>query len=172
MGKTLTARDIVRIALEVEQTGMECYQAMKAATSDPELAKLLDYLARDEGDHVGIFTQMFREVDLNPETMPDPSPEDQKHLERIMQSVIFEGPQTGIRLARSATTPLEVLTLALQFERDAMLFWLKLFALVREKDHALVQKLVQQEQEHIREVQSMLSERRAASGGIRVEEGV
>jgi rubrerythrin len=166
---TLTARDIVRIALEVEQTGMECYQEMKAATSDPELAKLLDYLAKDEGDHVGIFTQMFRDVDLNPETMPDPSLEDQEHLERIMNSVIFEGPQTGIRLARSATTPIEVLTLALQFERDAMLFWLKLFALVREKDRALVQKLIGQEEQHLSEIQSMLSMRQAASGGIRIE---
>lgn len=172
MATTLTARDIVRIALEVEQTGMESYQTMKSATSDPELAKLLDYLANDEGDHVGIFSQMFREVELNPETMPDPSPEDQAYIDGIMKSVVFEGPQAGIRRARAASTPIEVLTLALQFERDAMLFWLKLFGLVREKDRALVQKLIQQEEAHVREIQAMLSMRQAASGGIRIEEVV
>lgn len=172
MNQKLTARDIVRIALEVEQTGMESYRVMKSATSDPELAKLLDYLANDEGDHVGIFSQMFREVEMNPETMPDPSPEDQAYIDVIMKSVVFEGPQAGIRRARAATTPIEVLSLALQFERDAMLFWLKLFGLVQEKDRVLVQRMIQQEEEHVREIQAMLSARRAESGGIRVEEGV
>jgi rubrerythrin len=168
MAKALTARDIVRIALEVEQTGLESYQAMKSATSDPELAKLLDYLANDEGDHVGLFSRMFREVELNPEEMADPSPEDQAYVETIMKSVVFEGPQAGIRRARAAKTPIEVLTLALQFERDAMLFWVKLFGLVRQKDRVLVQKLIQQEQQHVKDVETMLSMRRAASGGIRV----
>ena len=170
MAEKLTARDIVRIALDVEQTGMESYQAMKAATKDPELAKLLEYLAADEGDHVGIFSRMFQEVELNPASMPDPSPEDLAYIDTVMKSVVFEGPQAGIRRAREAKTPIEVLTLALQFERDAMLFWTKLFKLVREADRPLVQKLIQQEQEHVKEISAMLSMRRAASGGIRVEE--
>jgi rubrerythrin len=169
MGSMLTSRDIVRIALEVEQTGMESYRAMKSATSDPELVKLFGYLESDEADHVGIFSRMFREVELNPGEMADPSPEDQAHIETIMKSVVFEGPQAGIRRARAAKTPIEVLTLALQFERDAMLFWTRLFRLVREKDRPLVQKLIGQEEQHVQDIQSMLSMRHAASGGIRIE---
>ncbi len=169
MGKTLTARDIVRIALEVEQTGMSSYVEMKSATKDPEMAKLLQYLADDESEHVTLFTQMFREVDMNPETMPDPSPDDQAYVETIMKSVVFEGRDAGIRRAKAARTPVEMLTYGLQFERDAMLFWTKLYRLVRDSDRPLVHKLIMQEEKHVRDIQSMLSMRQAASGGIRIE---
>jgi rubrerythrin len=166
--KALTARDIVRTALEVEQTGMLAYQEMQSATTDPEMVKLLQYLAEDEAQHAAIFSEMFRDVDLNPETMPDPSPEDQAYIGTIMRSVVFEGPQAGIRRARAAKSPVEMLEMASQFERDAMLFWTKLYSLVRENDRPLVWKLIRQEEQHVTEVETMLAARRVASGDIRV----
>jgi rubrerythrin len=155
----ITARDIVRIALDVEQTGMQCYQAMKASTEDGELRKLLDYLAREEQGHVEVFTEMFRSVELDPATMPDPSPEDEAYLQVILKSVVFEGPEAGMRLAREARQPVDMLRFALRFERDAMLFWLKLFKLVRADDRPLIQKLIEQEEQHVREIDHLLTQR-------------
>lgn len=48
MAARLTARDVVRIALEVEQTGKSSYVEMRQATDDPEMLRLLDYLAGEE----------------------------------------------------------------------------------------------------------------------------
>ncbi|MDH5186967.1 MAG: ferritin family protein [candidate division WOR-3 bacterium] len=155
----LTARDIIRIALEVEQTGMHSYREMKQATQDQELNKLLGYLEKEEEDHISIFSKMFKDIEINPATMPEPSPEDQAYLDSIMKSTVFEGPQAGIKRAKEAKTPIDILKLSLQFERDSMLFWTRLFKMVRETDRPLIQRLIEQEDKHVRDIESLLNQR-------------
>jgi rubrerythrin len=155
----LTARDIIRIALDVEQTGMHSYQEMKQATQDQELNKLLEYLEKEESEHVSLFSNMFKDIEIDPASMPDPSFEDQVYLDSILKSTVFEGPQAGIKRAKEAKTPIDILKLSLQFERDAMLFWAKLFNMVRPEDHNLIQKLIEQENQHVRDIESLLNQR-------------
>ena len=155
----LTARDIIRIALEVEQTGMHSYREMKQATQDQELNKLLGYLEKEEEDHISIFSKMFKDIEINPATMPEPSPEDQAYLDSIMKSTVFEGPQAGIKRAKEAKTPIDILKLSLQFERDSMLFWTRLFKMVLETDRPLIQRLIEQEDKHVRDIESLLKQR-------------
>jgi rubrerythrin len=155
----LTARDIIRIALDVEQTGMHSYREMKNATQDQELNKLLGYLENEEKEHVSIFTKMFKEVKIDPAAMPDPSLEDLAELDSILKSTIFEGPQAGIKRAKGAKNPIDILKLSLQFERDAMLFWIKLNKLVRETDRPLIQKLIDQENKHVKDIEYLISQR-------------
>jgi len=142
MAARLSARDIVKTALELEQTGMQTYQELMKRAPDQELSRLLDYLAREEEGHVSIFSRMFKDIELDPQSMPDPSAADSAYLEAVMHSSVFDGPRAGIKRAGQAKTPLQMLNLALQFERDAMLFWMKLHNLVREVDRPLVNKLI------------------------------
>jgi rubrerythrin len=117
---------------------------MKKTTQDQELNKLLEYLEKEEAEHVSIFSKMFKDIEIDLASMPDPSPEDQAYFESIMKSTVFEGPQAGIKRAKEAKSPVDILKLSLQFERDAILFWSKLFKLVRESDRLLIQKLIDQ----------------------------
>lgn len=155
----LTARDIIRIALDVEQTGMHSYREMKQATQDQELNKLLGYLENEEKEHVSIFSKMFKDVEINPATMPDPNSDDQAYLDSILKSTVFEGPQAGIKRAKEAKTPIDILKLSLQFERDAMLFWTRLHKMVQESDRHLIQKLIEQEDKHVRDIEYLLNQR-------------
>ncbi|MEO0108840.1 MAG: ferritin family protein [candidate division WOR-3 bacterium] len=160
----LTARDIVRTALDIEQTGMQAYRRMAKATSDEELHHLLDYLAGEEEEHASLFSEMFRAISIDSATMPAPSPEDSAYLEVVLRSIVFAGPRSGIGLAESATTPVAMLESALRFERDTMLFWLKLFRLVREQDRLLIEQLIRQEEEHIRNIDHALKQRLSGPG--------
>lgn len=155
----LTARDIIRIALDVEQTGMHSYREMKQATQDQELNKLLSYLENEEKEHVSIFSKMFKDVEINPATMPDPSLADLSELDSILKSTVFESPQAGIKRAKEAKTPIDILKLSLQFERDAMLFWIKLNKLVSDSDRHLIQKLIIQENKHVKDIEYLLNQR-------------
>jgi len=145
----ITACDLVSIAVRVEETGVKCYEEMKKRATEPDMVSLLDYLVKDEAAHVTTFKEIFADVSCHPETMPDPEPADQGYLQTLMKSVVFDGPEAGLQLAQKARTPEEMVKFALQFERDAMLFWLKLFSLARPQDRPLVQRLIKQEEEHI-----------------------
>jgi rubrerythrin len=159
MSARLTARDVIRTALEIEQSGMQAYLDMKERTADRDLAKLLEYLAREEESHVSLFTRIFKDVELNPASMPDPTEEDSAYLEVVLRSMVFEGPKSGLVRAREAGTPIEMLKFALQFERDAMLFWMKIHGMVREQDRPLVHRLIKQEEEHVREIDRLMIQR-------------
>jgi rubrerythrin len=159
MTAKLTARDVIRIALDIEQSGMQTYLDMKERTPDRELAKLLEYLAREEQAHVAVFTRMFKEVELDPASMPDPTPEDSAYLDVVLRTMVFDGPKSGIVRARDAKSPVEMLKFALQFERDAMLFWMKIHGMVREQARPGVHHLIKQEEEHVREIDHLMVQR-------------
>lgn len=149
MEAKITACELIRIARTVEETGVKCYQSMRERATEPDMVSLLDYLMKDETQHVTTFQEIFADVSCHPETMADPEPADQSYLQTLMKSIVFDGPEAGLQLALKARTPNEMVKFALQFERDAMLFWLKLFTLVRPQDRPLVQRLIKQEEEHI-----------------------
>lgn len=145
----------MKAALEVERSGQACYADMRARTDDPELQKLLDWLASEEARHVEVFTGMFQKVVREPGSMPEPSAADQSYLRVIMNSVVFDGPEAGIKRARSAREPVQMLRFAMQFERDAMLYWLKLFKLVGEKERLVLADLIRQEEQHMADIGAM-----------------
>jgi rubrerythrin len=149
MNAKITACELIGIARRVEETGAKCYEDMKKRATEPDMVSLLDYLAKEETEHVATFQEIFADVSCHPETMADPGPGDQSYLRTLMNSIVFDGPEAGLQLALKAQTPDEMVKFALQFERDAMLFWVKLFALARPEDRPLVQRLIKQEEEHI-----------------------
>jgi len=162
----LTACDVIATAKSIEETGRTAYLEMKAKAQDPDMIGLLDYLANEEGSHVTLFEKMGSELSCQPDRMPDPSPDDQTYLQVILKSAIFGNPKAGLQLARGATTPMDILRFSLQFERDAMLFWLKLFTLVREPDRPLIQRLIKEEEEHVREIDHLMTQRSVRDHGV------
>lgn len=149
----------------VEETGAKCYEDMKQRATEPDMVSLLDYLVKDETEHVTTFQEIFADVSCHPETMADPGPADQSYLKTLMKSVVFDGPEAGLQLALKARTPEEMVKFALQFERDAMLFWVKLYALARPEDRPLVQRLIKQEEEHISKLGARFLSRQAQDQG-------
>jgi rubrerythrin len=167
MDTKMTACDLIGIARSIEETGRAAYLEMKVNNNDPRMLNLLQYLADEESSHVTLFEKMGNEMTCQMDRMPDPSPEDQAYLSVILKSALFRDPKAGLQRARDAKTPLDVLKFSLQFERDAMLFWLKLYQLVREPDRPLIQKLIREEEEHVREIDHLMTQHQMTErGGI------
>ena len=156
-------------ALSIEQNGLKCYRQMLEGADDPDILRLLYYLAEDEAGHAQLFTDIFQSLKGRPGSMPPPDEATQQELSRIMESVFICDGSSCVRRAAELKTPIEMLKFSLQFERDAMLFWVKLFSLAREDDRGLVKRLIEEEENHIREIDLMLKSRLALAAERAVE---
>jgi rubrerythrin len=66
-----------------------------------------------------------------------------------VKSYIAEGADRAVNVVKTASTPLEVVNYAVGLERDGMLFFLKLYRLVYDKDRKLISRLIKEEETHI-----------------------
>jgi rubrerythrin len=148
MQECFSQDDVIKMALQIEQSGKAFYETAAQKATDPKLTELFRYLAGEEDSHIETFQKLSNEVKSGSKTLGITKPEDLLYLETMMKSQLFQGADKAINLVQTASTPVEVLSRALDFERDVVLFFVKLFRMVCEKDRKLISKLIKEE-EHI-----------------------
>jgi rubrerythrin len=127
----------------------------------------------EEDEHVNFFQKIFDEMKCDSVRLNVAKPDDLRYLESLAKSPIAQGGDKTINSVKNAATSLEVVTNALVFEHEAMLFFVKLYRLVCEDDRKSISKIVQEKESHIKtlnELQKKLKNQRPTSpGGSRKE---
>jgi len=133
-GMKLSARDIFEMAEQIESDAAVFYRSAAEATSDPTRRDLLRELATMELGHEGVFAGM---KSLLPDAPPAPKPPDKAGADP--DDIDWSGLTTllasGVRehLAERFTgreTSNEILRKAIEFERDTIVFFANVKALL------------------------------------------
>ena len=77
------------------------------------------------------------------------------YLGALIDDHIFSKAKDEKKLVRRVKNNGEAIDLAIDFEKDSMLFYHEMKNFVREKEGKLVAKLIKQEQEHIRKLSAL-----------------
>jgi len=80
----------------------------------------------------------------------------QKYLTATVQSALFQGPDKALAAAAEAKTEKEALRMAIDFEKDTLLFFYDLRDKVAAARRDVVDKVVAEEKSHIRRLAGML----------------
>ncbi|MFB0509669.1 MAG: ferritin family protein [bacterium] len=149
MQKSFSPEDVIKLALQIEQSGKTVYQTAAEQAQTPELTELFQFLAREENDHIDSFQKIYDDYKLSAKTLGVSKPEDMSYLETLAQSQLFQGADKAINAVKQFNDLLQLINFALGFERDAMLFFVKLYRMVGEKYRNLISKLIKEEEAHI-----------------------
>lgn len=143
------ASEVIEIAVTMEKNGRALYQAMAAATASPGLKDLLEKLAEAETQHIADFNRLARQFEnyAPPETYPG---EYEDYVKALVAASVFARDLDPEELARRCTTDEALLDLALDFEKETILFLHTFQRLIfsHEEQKAVV-GLIRQEEEHI-----------------------
>ena len=141
-----TMREIIEFAIRIEENGEKVYREASEKVLDPAQVSLLQWLAREESEHVRWFSNLKK-------TAKDRSVDPE--LEELGRSILLGivGDQTFSLEERDFSTIAdlkEVLEIALDFEKDTVMFYDMLRAFLQE-DAALTElnQIIDEENRHV-----------------------
>ena len=155
--------DIIDLAIQIEENGEKVYRQATEKISNPSLVSLLLWLADEEGKHAKWFSELKQKVS---KTTDDPQ------LAEIGKSILLGtlgGETFSLKDADFSIIDQikELLTLAIEFERDTVLFYEMMRPYLEEKetlDH--LDEIIEEENSHIRILQEFLDSGSVEAGEI------
>jgi rubrerythrin len=152
----LTGDEIIEIATHLEESGEAFYNAAAERATTADIKALFQDLAVQEQYHRQAFQQMGRggvELALSPEQWD----EFQAYTDALLRQSFFAKPENALNLAAGAQDEREALKAALDFEKEAMLFFHELQNAVRGPGQQTVERIIQEEKQHVQRLSGMLA---------------
>jgi rubrerythrin len=152
MSVTYNAEEIYDMGIQIERNGKAFYQAAAEWATDGEVKKLLNDLAQWENAHIGLFKELKKKIPTDLQTDPifDLDQQQLLYLKAAADTHVFTREADPEALAGTCKTPMEVLKIALVFEKDSVVLYTAMKDLVPEslgKDD--IDRLIQEEIGHI-----------------------
>lgn len=161
MPERFNVEEVFQIAIDIEVNGEKFYRRASELATDDEAKKLLSELADWEEQHIKTFSNMrdslvqAREEDFT----WDPDGEVEMYLQTIADGQVFNFKDDIVKIAEKCRNLTETLEFALAREKDAVIFYTSLEAVVPDKlCGSKLKNITKEEISHVR----MLTERIAS----------
>ena len=146
-------KDIIELAIQIENNGERVYRSAIEKISDPSLVSLLQWLADEEAEHAGWFTELKKKVK---KTIKDPK------LEEMGKTILLDviGEQSfSLKFADISEIQYvkDLVELSIEFEKDTVLFYEMLRPFIDNKDvEEQLNTIITEENRHIQKLQECL----------------
>ncbi len=144
--------EIIQVAVKTEETGRAFYQQAAQNAKSDKLKELFTYLAEAELRHKETYLGLMGMIEEHPQGVPIDWDELGYYIKAMTDSSFFVGSDKNINMASKAADDKEAIDFALAFEKDTILFFYQLVDLLKAQDKPVVEKVIQEEKEHIRQL--------------------
>lgn len=159
MSYLLDVKEILEFAVHIEERGYEFYVGAMKKFGDPRATKLFQYLADEEFKHETVFRKLLAAEGGAGRRESDPE------YQAYMREFIKAHPLADRRAVAAAlarvSAPEQILDLALDFEKDSIVFFTQLKEMVAPGRARAVERVIHQEMGHLRKI-SLMKHRLAA----------
>jgi rubrerythrin len=152
----LTGDEIIEIATRLEESGEAFYNAAAERATTADVKALFQDLAVQEQYHRRAFEQMGRGV-VELALTPDQWDQFQAYTDALLRQSFFAKPENALNLASQAEDEHSALQAALEFEKEAMLFFYELKAVVRGPGLQTVERVIEEEKQHVQRLSGLLA---------------
>ena len=160
MSISYNADEVFQIGMDVELNGKAFYEAAAAVCKEPDARAMMETLAGQEAKHYQVFSEMRQRLpaEAQPESVCDPDAQMQAYLQALADSRVFTSETQAADMAKNCGSAVDVLKIALQFEKDSVLLFQSMKALTRaDWGQEKINGLIAAEQGHIRMISSMMA---------------
>ncbi len=147
-----SACEIVKVAVEIEKNGYHFYTEAAKLTRSSSVAELFRNLAQEEIQHQAFFEGLAKLVstcEIDEATRPD------EYLSAIADASILQQKRGMKAITEKRLTDQEALDIAVQVEKNAILYYTELLRFVTEKERGMVEELIKEEKKHLTTLNSI-----------------
>jgi rubrerythrin len=154
-----TGAEILEMALRIEENGFKFYTDACKTAKTTRLKELFRHLADEETNHVKSFSGLVKlsgdtstsPIDINESDAP-------LYLRALADTEVFTSPNQGAKFGKNIENEKDALNFAIQMEKDSLLFYYELAGIIREKDRAILNSIIEQEKEHVLKLSTLKAE--------------
>ncbi|MFP4028056.1 MAG: ferritin-like domain-containing protein [Candidatus Brocadiia bacterium] len=158
MGTRFNADEIFEMAERIERNGRRFYLAAAENTDNEELERMFRELAEIESEHEELFHKKRKELSDKeaPDGGYDPDWDVPRYLDSLADTKVFKVHEDVSEELNGDESPEEILQMAIQAEKDSVVFYLGIKDSVAEAmGQDKVEWLIDQEMSHIDELRSL-----------------
>ena len=146
--------EIVELGIQIEKNGRDFYNALVEQLKNQKAKETFKYLAGEEEKHIAVFQNILDSVHKYepPESYPG---EYFAYMNALARDYVFTQKDKGREIAKSIKGDKEAINLGIGFEKDSIIFYVGMKKVVPEYDHKIVDKLITQEQDHLRQLSEL-----------------
>jgi rubrerythrin len=153
MSYLLDVKEILEFAVYIEDRGYEFYVGAMKKFSEPRATELFQYLADEEFKHGKVFKKLMEQSGAAAAGEQDP--EYQAYMKEFVKAHQL-GDKEAIQAKLARVVDLEgVLELAMDFEKDSIVFFSELKESFARGNSAPVEKVIREEMGHLRKIFQM-----------------
>ena len=149
------ADEVFQIAIDIEKNGKRFYEKAMDLVDDPDVKALLVSLAQEEVEHLKTFTDLKAQLAKagTEDTVWDPEHEMNRYLQMMADMHVFRSDLDVDEELSRAKNVEDALNLAIQFEKDSIIFFLTVQDATEEKKgRECIGQLVDEEKKHLRKL--------------------
>lgn len=164
MSIAYSAAEIVDVAKQTERCGEVFYDAARRVVRHPEVQAVFASLARDEAAHARTFDELLERLRDPAARDLAPGSEDWRrdeeyvaYMRALAENRVFPSPEAVAPAVAKLGDEKDALRMAIQFEKDSILFLEGMRRAVRPADVAIIDELVTEETRHVAALQAVVA---------------
>jgi len=149
MKEILSGSEAVELGIEIEKNGFDFYSILAGKINDPALGPIFSLLAKEEENHITVFKKILNSFS---DKGPGVSVGDEyfSYINSLSKQYVFTEKLKGREIAKKIVTALEALNLGIGFEKDSIIFYEGIKAIVPDDEKSVVAELILQEEKHLK----------------------
>ena len=151
MGNIFSASEIIEIGIQIEKNGRDFYGELVKKAKNTKAQEIFGYLAGEEEKHIKVFqgilekTEQYQPQGLESDTYF-------AYMNALASEYVFTQRDQGKKIAQKTKSDQEAIEMGIGFEKDSIIFYEGMKKIVPEDDHKIIEQLIIQEQNHLREL--------------------
>jgi len=158
MSDQFSIQEIIEIAIEIEKNGEAFYRTLAESANTARLRDLFKYLSEEEKKHKVRFEEILKSVGGYQISEIYYATEYMGYMKALADERVFTKDVFAPDIVKSLQSSKEALDLAIGFEKDSIIFLHEMQDMVNEPERKTVQKLLDEEREHIRRLSEIKSQ--------------
>ncbi|MBI4845499.1 MAG: ferritin family protein [Candidatus Omnitrophica bacterium] len=154
MSKILTPREIVELAVDVEENGEQLYSILEKKAKDNRLKMMWCYLKDQEKEHLKIFREFIKEADQG--IIYEYSPgEYHNYLVTIISEFRLTRKLLREKIGQQFKSELEAVEFGMFVEEQSILTYETLIKNIKPEKKELVKKIIREEKKHLAQLNAV-----------------
>ncbi|MBI4650926.1 ferritin family protein [Candidatus Desantisbacteria bacterium] len=154
MAANFAGSEIVELGIQIEKNGRDFYNILAGKANNKKITQTFIYLAKEEDGHIKVFNDLLNSVSKYEPVEAYPE-EYFAYMHILADEYVFIQNNKGTELAQKINTITDAIKMAIEFEKDSILFFEGMKKLVNQKDQKIIEDLISQEQNHLRQLSAI-----------------
>ena len=161
MGQSYAGSEVLQMAVEIEKKGKTFYDSVVNAVKDNKTKEIFQFLADEEVRHEKVFRAMLEEVETDSDRSPYDDTEMTLYFRSLIDRKIFPSGEEGEAMKKEIGEPQVAIKIAIGLEKDAILFFSELLRVTQDKEHPVINRIIDEERDHIHRILRLKAELQA-----------